>query len=235
MEKKIVLLFFIFFGFVHLFADDETVWNQGYQLYQEKKYQEALSHFLQIQDTNAALCMMIAECYQSLGREVLAKGYTEKAFVRGNFWQRKRILEKQESVFFRGYQVPEIAKNTRDMLYCLSLSFSIIFLQFLFLILFCLFLFVNVRRYFLFCKIGLFIILCFVVLCMNNMHQLYRPRGIVSVQSNLTVVPAEDAPVVRELAVGEVVYITLRQERFFKVKINHEKGWIQIQDVFEIA
>jgi len=64
------------------------------ELFTEQNYQEALSLLLSLKHKNSAVFMLIAQCYEHLGKSTLLHAYLKKAYVYGNYQQKLKARDK---------------------------------------------------------------------------------------------------------------------------------------------
>jgi len=69
-------------GFMGAFSQDTPTFERGLQLYEDERYEEALSVFTQLQSPQARL--FTGKCYLSLGEALKAKSYLQKISTTGS-------------------------------------------------------------------------------------------------------------------------------------------------------
>jgi hypothetical protein len=229
---KKIFLFFVFF-FIHvLFSSDESRLKNGYELLQKSDYQAALSQFLSIKQKNAASYMMIADCYQELGHDLLAQGYREKAFVAATVLQKMRMLD-QTINNSEGSLIVFSLKKIKHFLYAFAVSVPLIVWQLLFFLVFFLCLFCNNF----FVRFGLCLLLICVGLATKEKYDIQMPRVIVVMsQVSGRLVAGENAPIVWTIEQGKQLSLLEQKNGYLKVKKEDgQVGWILAEDVFQIV
>jgi|GEM_PF-4851283 len=225
MKKYVIFLLFLSSNF---YASDELLWQSAMQSYHAEDYAAATTSLLNIKKENAALFMLLSDCYKHIGQPIIAKMYRQKAFIHGSWSQKWRLLQENYQETDDGSSYP-ITQNLIDISYSIAVSFPLLFLQIIFLLCVCMLLFCN--RSIL--RIFSVVVLVLVWVCGTYKSNLYRPHGIVLSDTVVRNFADETAPAVAQINMGTIVYYVEQKSGFYK--LEEPRGWVRIDDIARIT
>lgn len=206
-------------------ASDEQCWQAALAACDGKDYVLATTSLLSVKNHNAALFMMLSDCYEHLGKPVIAAMYKQKAFFYSSWRQKWRLLEQQYKVHSnKAYPLSQFLLDASKS-FCLSIPWLL--LQLLFILLLFLLLFSSWHR-----KVARFFLIISLVMmscCAIWKHSVYQPHGIVLIDTSVRNFADEAAPVITQLQQGTVVYYTKEKNGFYQLKQPY--GWVKIDDL----
>jgi hypothetical protein len=229
----IVFLFTQTFSVFCAFSDkDIKNVHRVKELFTEQNYQEALSLLLSLKHKNSAIFMLIAQCYEHLGKPTLLHAYLKKAYVYGNYQQKLKTKEKLVSL--QGIAEQSLPEKLMQKTICFLDFLPMLVLQLLVFLLFFLLLYVISNQY-----LRMFFVFPSIIILFGAMiikHNSNTPYGITLRETMLYSAPEEQAPTIGVVAENITVYYTEENNVFYKIETQDKKrGWIRKDTLMRIV
>lgn len=221
--KKIAILFFIFFNISS--TDNFELANS---LFKEKKYEQAINFYNQIEDKSFSVWFNLGNAYYKLGNYFDALIAFNKSKKLASF---KELFDVEQNLNIVSEKLN--LKFKKNIFYKFTKLFSYLLLQLiLILLLVLIFVFYKKFKKLAYCFLILFLAFFSIYVLKFNLDN--RKVCFIKNEISLKVGPGEDFHSIFSLPLGQQVEFLKQENYWFLVKFDNKVGWLNKNDCIEI-